>query len=267
MLTKEKTCQELIDVTRIHDAALTMCQSGEALFRYFSRLDALQDANLSREAIAERALEAELQTRLLLGAAMDALNELNDLGLLNSTPNDEEINFFNQTKLSEAGREMTKLLRENMPGQNWDWLDEATALVEDIDMRIERHEDGLRGTVTGKGKPKVIHIDPGASPQRVSARQFFSDGPDRIFVPTSSIFSRTDSEPEPVAGYDAVVGGLVFAREWMHRHARYATEIGPPARTGGGPVLAGNSGRVRHRRSDSSNYDRCSLYNLYGRGR
>src|SRR5262249_32697671 len=115
MVISVKTPQQLIDVKRIRDAAATMCSAGEALFRYFSNLDALQEAQLTREAFSERAVDAELQTRLLLSAAMNAVNELNDFGHLNQPPTDQEISNFNQTRLSEAILELSRLLRNFMP--------------------------------------------------------------------------------------------------------------------------------------------------------
>ena len=238
MLTNTKARHELLDVRRMEEAAVTGGRSAEALFGYLSRLDALQAAQLSREALADRAFEAELHMRVVLSASMDALNELNDLGMLRSSPNEEEIKHFNETKLGDAVRQMARALRQHLPGQRWDWLDEASRLVEGVEMHVERHKEGYRGTVTHNRRTTVVHLDPAAPATRVSARAFFSDGPERIYTPTSAIFSPIEHEPEPVSGYDAVVGGLTFAREWVYRHARYAAEMGPPARSGGGPVVA-----------------------------
>lgn len=230
---------DLADVSRIKEVAITVCQSGEALFRYYQQLDRLEAGELSREAFAERALEAELQTRLLLGAGMDALNEMNDLGLLNVVPSDDEIKSFNATNLSRATRELVDLLRVQMPQGQWDWLEEASAAFRDVEIGFERNGEGVRGSVKMKGRKRPFHVVYGATPQRVSTRRFFSDGEDRIFVPTSSLFSsRTNGELEPIHAYDAMLNGFAFAREWMHRHARYAAEVGPPERTGGGPVAA-----------------------------
>jgi hypothetical protein len=230
---------DLADVSRIRETAMTVCQSGEALFRYYQRLDRLEAGELNREAFAERALEAELQTRLLLSAGMDALNEMNDLGLLNVVPTDDEIKSYNATNLSKAARELVDVLRMQMPQGHWDWLEEASAAFSDVEIGFERNEEGLRGAVKMKGRKRPFHVVYGATPQRVSTRQFFSGGEDRVYVPTSSLFaSRTNGELEPIPVYDSMLNGFAFAREWMHRHARYAAEVGPPERTGGGPIAA-----------------------------
>ena len=52
------------------------------------------------------------------------------------------------------------------------------------------------------------------------------------------MFAATDEESPPVAAYNAAIGGMALTREWVYRHARNAAELGPPARTGGGPVIA-----------------------------
>jgi hypothetical protein len=83
-----------------------------------------------------------------------------------------------------------------------------------------------------------LSLDPNASVTRVSNQAFFSDGPDRVYVPTSAVLWNSESVPEPIAPYDAIISGGAFAREWMHRHVRYVTEMGSPSRAGGGPALA-----------------------------
>ncbi|MFS8087122.1 MAG: hypothetical protein ACMG6H_15925 [Acidobacteriota bacterium] len=238
MLIKKKARPELMNVNRIEDAAMTLCRSGEVLFRYYLQLDALQGAELSHDVLTERAREAELHARMLLGAGIDAVNELNDLGLLNAAPTDEQINFFNKTKLTDAVNEAIEMLRQRLPNERWEWLKEASRLVEGVDMRIERSKEGTRATVTRDGRSKLVHFDPAAPVTRVSTRAFFSDGLERIYVPTSSLSRKTNGESEPMAAYDALIGGFAFAREWMYRHSRYVAELGPPARTGGGPAWA-----------------------------
>lgn len=237
--TERKSPRELLDGNRIEDAAVNMCRSGEALFRYFSRLDHIHEAGLSREAFAERAQEAELHMRVLLSAALESLNELHDLRLLDGPLADDQIDFFNKTRLEDAVREAVEIFRQRLPSERWDWLAEASCLLDGVEMKIERDKDGSRGTLTHNGRTKKsIRLDPTQPSNRVSQRDFFSNGSDRIFVATSSVFLQPDGEPKSVAGYDAVIGGLAFAREWMFRHARYAEEAGPPARSGGGPALA-----------------------------
>lgn len=231
--------QKLIDVTRMEDTAVTMSRSAEMLFGYLSRLDALRDADLSREALAERAAEAELHTRVVLSAGMDALNELHDLGLLNDAPTDRDLEAVNKMKLTEAMDEVADVFRERMPAQRWDWLTTSSRLLEDVEVRVEPEDGRLRGIVTHGGQSAVVLFDPEAPATRVSTEAFFSAGTDRVYAPTSMMFASTDDAPgDVVAPYDATVGAMAWAREWMYRHARNAAELGPPARTGGGGVLA-----------------------------
>lgn len=229
--------QQLIDVTRMEAAAVTAGRSAEALFGYLSRLDTLRDGGLGEEALAERAAEAELHSRVVLSAGLDALNELHDLGLLDHAPTDTAIQAFNETNLDDAVREMAETFRERMPAERWDWLDTASRLVDDVELRVESRDGCLRGTVTHSGQSTVVRLDPHATATRVSRDAFFSAGSDRVYVPTSAIFSSTADVTAPVAGYDAAVSGMAFAREWIYRHARNAAELGPPARSGGGPAL------------------------------
>lgn len=233
---------ELVDSTRMEDAAVTASRSAEALFGYLSRLDALRgtEPNLGQEALAERAAEAELHMRVVLSAGMDAFNELQDLGLLEdalrTTATDPVA--FNEMKLTEAVAQLAETFRERIPGQRWDWLVTASRLVEGVEVRVETDGAGLRATVNLNGQPTVVRLDPSAPSARVSTAAFFSAGPDRVYVPASAIFASTDEPPAPTSAYDAAVGGMALTREWVYRHARNAAELGPPARTGGGPVLA-----------------------------
>src|SRR5579864_494410 len=75
---------ELEDLPLIEDAARRLGQSGQALFEYFSRLDALRDVadEIGQAALADRAARAEMHTRVLLSAGLDALNEMHGLGLV-----------------------------------------------------------------------------------------------------------------------------------------------------------------------------------------
>lgn len=230
--------QGLMDANRMEEAAITAARSGEALFGYLSRLDALRDANLDRQALADRAAHAELQMRMLLSAGMDALNELNDVGLLVLDPTDEEIDNFNNTRITKALARMTEFLREQIPSQRWDWLEAASHFVEGVELRIERREGILRSTITHSGQSTIVDFDPKASHTRVSTEDFFSSGPDRIYVPTSAIFAAAENLSGPISSYDAAVGAMAFAREWVYRHARNAAELGSPERIGGGPVIA-----------------------------
>jgi len=227
-----------MDANRMEEAAITVAQSGEALFGYLSRLDALRDANIDRRALADRAAHAELHLRMLLSAGMDALNELNDVGLLALDPTDEEIDTFNNTRITQALTRMTEFLREQVPTQRWEWLESANHFFEGVELSIERREGMLRSTITHSGQSTIVDFDPRASYTRVSTEDFFSSGPDRIYVPTSAIFAAAENVSGPISSYDAAVGAMAFAREWVYRHARNAAELGSPERTGGGPVIA-----------------------------
>lgn len=238
MLTSTRGAHpELVDITRMENAAISAGRAAEALLGYLSRLDALRAAgpDLGREALAERAAEAELHMRVVLSAGMDALNELHDLGLLDHAlrPTDKDLDAFNEVKLTEAVGQIAEAFRERMPAQRWDWLETASRLVEGVEVRVEADGEGMRGTVTHSGRSTVVRLAPGTPAARVDTRAFFSAGLDRVYVPTSAIFASTDESPAPVTAYDAAVGAMAFTREWVYRHARDAAELGPPVRTGG----------------------------------
>ncbi len=229
---------KLVDVARMETAAIAMGQSAEALTGYLSRLDALRDAGLAPEALAERAAEAERHTRVMLSTGLDALNELHDLGLFSDVPSRKDIDAFNQITLTDALGQLAERFRERMPTQRWDWLETAGRLVAGVELHVEADKRILRGKITHSGHSTVVRFDPAAVPsRRVSASAFFSTGPDRVYVPTSSVFAPRVETAALVAPYDAAVRGMAFVREWVYRHARNAAELGPPVRTGGGPVL------------------------------
>ena len=236
-----RACPELVDLARAKNTAIALNRSAEPLFGYLSRLDQMRAAgcDLGREALAERAAEAELHMRMLLSAGMDSFNELHDLGLLEdslrTTARDHAA--FNAIKLVDAVKQMAVTFRDQMPEQNWDWLETASKLVEGVEVRVEGHGNGMRAKVTHSGQTRDVHLGIGLPASRLSTADFFSPGPARVYVPTSAIFASANKTAEPVAAYDAAVGGMAFAREWVYRHARNAAELGIPARTGGGPVL------------------------------
>ena len=228
---------KLIDVARMEAAAVTMGQSAEALVGYLSRLDALRDAGLAPDALADRAAEAERHTRVMLSTGMDALNELHDLGLLNDVPSKKDLDAFNEI-VTEAMGQLAEKFRERMPDQRRDWMETVGRLVAGVEMRVETDKRILRGTITHSGQSTVVRFDPVAAPmRRISTMAFFSAGPNRVYVPTSAIFSSGNEGAVLVAPYDAAVRGMAFVREWVYRHARNAAELGPPTRAGGGPVL------------------------------
>jgi hypothetical protein len=75
---------ELADVALLDDAARRIARSGQALYLYYSQLDSLREVakDVGNAVLAERSSRAELHTRLILSAGLDALNELQDLGVL-----------------------------------------------------------------------------------------------------------------------------------------------------------------------------------------
>lgn len=229
--------ENLIDATLMEDLAMTAGRSAEALFGYFTRLDYLRDADLAPCALADRAAQAELHARVVLSAGMDALNELNDLGLLSNVPTEQELEEFNQMQLQDALGLVAETFRERIPTQRWDWLNDAGRLLEGVKVCLERDEKGMRGSITHSGQTTVFFFDPAARPTRVSTDAFFSDGPERVYVPASAVFAPGDQARTSRAPYDINVQAMAFAREWVYRHARNAAEIGPPGRTGGGPVI------------------------------
>lgn len=237
MLIQKKCRHDLININRMENAARNFCQSGEALFRYYQQLDDLNEGNLGREALIERAREAEQHARVVLSSGIDAVNELQDLGFLDARLTDEQIEDINRRDLNDAIHDLVGMLRERLPQERWDWLLEARQLVKDYKLRLERHEEGLRATVeNGKRRPRVIHFSGSPPEMRVSQDAFFSNGPERIYVPSSALFAKGQDATEPVTAYDSLMTGFAFAREWIYRHVRYVTELGVPAREGAGPA-------------------------------
>jgi hypothetical protein len=241
-IRKHAAHPELVDMARMEDAAASASRSAEALFGYLSRLDALRGAgsDMSREALADRAANAELHMRVVLHAGLEALNELQDLGLIDHSLNTamKDPDAFNKIKLTDALEQIGATFKERIPTGRWDWLATARHLVADVELRVEVHGSHLRGVVTHSGQSTVLPLVPGGRPRaRVSTSAFFSAGSDRIYTPASAIFMTKDAVPSPKVAYDTAVGGMAFAREWVYRHARNASELGVPARSGAGPVL------------------------------
>lgn len=230
---------ELIDIALIDDAARRFGRSGQALYEYLARLDTLREISdeIGQEALAERAARAELQTRVLLSAGLDALNELYDLGIadhsLRAAMKDPAP--INNVGLPEAIRLCAEVLTKQFPDQQWGWLEGVSRLVADVNLYFEADGGSLRATLTQKEQTKVmlLSLDPG---QRTDTRAFFSDGPDRVYISSSIALAPASETTDPVSAYDSAITGLAFAREWVYRHARNAAEIGAPAHTGGGPA-------------------------------
>lgn len=236
MNIQRKVHHNLINVSRMENAARNFCQSGEALFRYYMQLENLNDANLSREVLTERAREAEQHARVVLSAGIDAVNELQDLGFLDARLTDKQIEDLNRRKLTDAIDDLVGAMRKRLPQERWDWLLEARQLFKDTELRFEPHEEGLRATVmNGNRRGRVTYLNRKPPALRVSTADFFSNGPERIYVPSSALFSRIDQAAEGVPAYDSLITGFAFAREWIYRHVRYVSELGVPARAGGGP--------------------------------
>ena len=241
-IRKHAAHPKLVDMARMEDAAASASRSAEALFGYLSRLDALRDAesDMSREALADRAANAELHMRVVLHAGLEALNELQDLGLIDHSLNAaiKDPDAFNKVKLTEALEQIGATFKERIPTGRWDWLATAGHLVAEVELRVEVRGSHLHGIVTHSGQSTVVPLVPGGRPRaRVSTSAFFSAGSDRIYTPASAIFITKDVVPSPKVAYDSAVGGMAFAREWVYRHARNASELGVPARSGAGPVL------------------------------
>jgi hypothetical protein len=240
MTTQKRAAHpKLVDMARMEDAAVSAGRSAEALFGYLSRLDALRDAagDIGREALADRAANAELDMRVVLDSGLQALNELQDLGLIDHSLHAaiKDPDAFNKIKLTEALGQIGAAFKERIPSGRWDWLATAGRLIADVELRVEVHGSHLHGIVTHSGQSTVIPLVPGGRPRaRVSSSAFFSAGTDRIYTPASAIFVTTDAAPSPRVAYDTAVGGMAFAREWVYRHARNASELGAPARRGGG---------------------------------
>jgi hypothetical protein len=232
----------LVDMVRMEEAASVAGRSAEALLGYISRLDALRapEAGVSEAALADRAANAELHARMVLSAGLDAVNELHDLGLLEHSMRSvaSDLEGLNKVTLADTLDEIAKLFQERLPAQRWDWLRTAGKLVEGVELKIEADDAGLRGVVAHSGRSTTVRFAMERPATRTTIAAFFSTAPNRIYVPAASAVSRRTSDvPMPVAAYDAMLGGMAFAREWVYRHARNAAELGPPTRTGGGPVL------------------------------
>src|SRR5215212_2652838 len=96
--------------------------------------------------------------------------------------------------------------------------------------------EAICATLTQNDQQTVVSLSPDAG-LRTDVRAFFSDEPDRIYTPSSTVFAPAPESITAVSAYDSAITGLAFAREWVYRHARNADEIGASDRAGGGPVL------------------------------
>jgi hypothetical protein len=233
---------ELADLPLLDDATVRLGNAGYALYEYFTRLDALREAaeDIGRTALTERAARAELHMRLVLSAGLDAINELQDLGLIRESLRAaiKKPETINEMTLQEAVRHASLVLKRRYPSHQWDWLDAGSELLSQVGVRVKPAEDGLRAVITRNGHPTTVWLN-AADGLRTDIRAFFSDGPERVFA-TASMLATPPAEPtapiEASSAYDSAVIGLALAREWVYRHARNTAEGGAPARSGAGPA-------------------------------
>jgi hypothetical protein len=230
---------ELLDAALLDDAALRIGRSGQALFEYFSRLEALRNIvdELGHDALAERAARAELHTRVVLSAGLDALNELHDLGLIQQSMRAaiKSPALISSSTPADSIRRAGAVLSKRFPQQVWDWMEGASKLLADVAVHAESSGGELRAMLTRNGHETIVSLSPEAGP-RVDTRAFFAAGPDRIYTPTSAASSPAQELTKTISAYDGAITGLAFAREWVYRHARNADELGAPAHTGAGPA-------------------------------
>ncbi|WP_445503810.1 hypothetical protein [Microvirga sp. G4-2] len=233
---RRATHAELADVALLDDAALRLGRSGKAAFEYFLHLDALRAVaeDLGHAALAERAARAELHTRVTLSAGVDALNELQDLGMLQDAVRAalKKPKIVNGTELPELVRRAASILSDRYPGQDWRWLTNATDQLADIRVHIKPIGERLDVTVTQGEQVTTMSIRP-EDGLRVDVSAFFSEGSSQFIVGANPFFAPTAEEPDALSAYDTAIGGLAFAREWVYQHARNAAESGAPARAGG----------------------------------
>ena len=233
------THAELADVPLLDDAARRFGGSGQALYEYFSRLDALRAAtqDLGHAVLAERAARAEVHTRVCLSAGLDALNELHDLGLLQESVRNAiaHSQTLNDVTIADALTRAKVVLDLRYPEFAWNWVEGTGQLLTGlVKTRFESDGRVLRATVTQKEHPIFISLTPDKG-FRVNTSRFFSA--DGIYATNFAGPAITTEGTSARSAYDAALDGLAFARESVYRHARNAAELGAPARTGAGPAV------------------------------
>jgi hypothetical protein len=133
--------------------------------------------------------------------------------------------------------QIAAVFKERIPNVSFEWLTKSN-LLEHVTLDFAQDGAGVQSVITHSGRSTTVRLSPDMPSDRISNDAFVSKGTDRVYVPASSLFASGSQSPSPVAPYAAMVGGMAFSREWMYRHARNAAELGVPARSGGGPVVA-----------------------------
>jgi len=236
---------ELANVALLDDAARRIARSGHVLYPYYSQLDSLREAakDVGNTVLAERSSRAELHTRLILSAGLDALNELQDLGVLQQSLRGAiaEPSAVNRTTLEEVVDHCSGMLRHRYPEESWKWLAESKRMFSGVTVQFEPDDGVLRVTVMSGGQPIPLILTPDGG-QRIDTAAFFGVGPGsnrvtRAAEPVLKLSLARSKDGEAArSAYDAAVDGLAFARESVYRHARNAVELGAPGRSGAGPA-------------------------------
>jgi len=208
-----------------------------------------------REALADRAYEAETAMRVLTRHGLDAMNELRDTGRLGRDANAwlKSHDDHKELDLAEALKACQEDARQVSDGIDLSFLEAGPAVLAERGLAavVRRGRIELSGRSVDGGLRKVtIQFEPShGSIARISTSHFFaSDRGAARWATAIPVYSpETCHHRELVLGkakapfvdaYAGVLSGMAAANQIMYRHARNIEEFGRGGLRGQDPVTA-----------------------------
>lgn len=247
-----------------HGALHLMTDEAEALERVGFVLDAVARLRRYRDTVnhlehypgtedylADRARDAENDTRVILKCALDCVNELRDSKQIDRICTDglRICDSAQRLDLKKLFGEVKPFFRDKLPDLDTTFLEELSKLVEQL--KLEIHLDSKKVKAKFKlpdnGEEHTFSFSPLARPGdlgRIGTAQLLGKaGP--ILTVSDPATADDDghhgaqlargNKPEIADAYAFFVGGLVRARDDMARHARVAQHFGRPHLKANGP--------------------------------
>lgn len=205
-------------------------------------------------AVTDRAFDVESSGRILIGQALDSVNNLRDEGgfyaavakMAQQLSKNGAQDFFEQLR-NEAGA-----AKERFGDAAADLLNEAARSSKALGLQFSSQRGSLLiGRKQGPQGEDQIHLATTrqlGQAGRVSSAEFFGGRNGRAFVTPPSLYIPIDCHHRPIAvptktvaaldAYAATVGGLAVTKGLLYQHARRTAELGPRGLRGEDPVTA-----------------------------
>jgi hypothetical protein len=245
----------LLDQTTLERRLSIVKEARRVLNEYAAALDearacAPTDPNLVssvQQSIVARAYNAESYVRMAIHVGLDAMNELQDSGILRDILRTNRVRHETPASLSKAVLHGRRQILENMPGLEDSQL---TELVNELqkqhfslalsakDIVYQDLSHGTRGEFL-----RIRVTGPADNAGRVSSEKFFDPRFSGLTLPVNlknldchRHFTTTPSvltQQETISMYDVITQSLSSARDQMYRHVREVEALGLSPLQGG----------------------------------